>query len=163
MDARTERAPPVRAQRGSEFGLKVEAPVPPEAPAVEQPATPEETPRVRRPFGTQEQKLAYAQREGFHRHWFNDTPGRVDDAVAAGYTHVKDARGQNVSRLVGRTEGGDGLNAFLMEIPDEWFQQDKAAKQARVDEVDQAIRKGEINGKVGEEGRYVPRDGIKIT
>ena len=38
-------------------------------------------PFVRKPFGTFDQKLAYPSREGFHRHWFNDEPGRQHTIV----------------------------------------------------------------------------------
>src|ERR1041384_4296280 len=44
----------------------------------------------RKPFGSQGQKLAYADRPGYHRHWFNDTPGRIMDAQSAAYDFVLD-------------------------------------------------------------------------
>lgn len=117
----------------------------------------------RRPFGSQRQKLAYPIRPGFHRHWFNETPGRLQEAEMAGYKYVLDKEGLKVCRPVGVTDAGGALMAYLMEIPEEWFNEDMSAQQARVDEVDKAIRRGDVEGKVGEEGRYVPRTGIKIS
>lgn len=116
----------------------------------------------RKPFGAMDQKLAYAQREGFHRHWFNDTPGRVARAIEAGYEHVKDMAGKTVSRVVGTAEGGGPLTAFLMEIPEEWYKQDMAAQQKDIDLKEEAIRRGKFESKEGD-GRYIPSQGISIT
>src|SRR4051812_47316603 len=87
----------------------------------------EAAPRVRptrKPFGGVELKMAYPQREGFHRHWFNDVPGRVQRAQEAGYTNVTGNDGKPVSMVVGTAEGGGALVAFLMEIPEEWYKED---------------------------------------
>lgn len=112
----------------------------------------------RQPFGSFVQKLAYASRPGYHRHWFNDEPGRIDAARNAGYTHVKDARQKQVSRHVGRSrENGGSLRAYLMEIPDEIWLEDKAHEQDRVDQFDKAIgRKVPIKQdlKPGEEEKF---------
>lgn len=70
------------------------------------------------------QKMAYADRPGYHRHWFNDWPGRVQEFYEKGYEHVKDANGKNISRVVGTAEGGGPLHAYLMEIPEEWWKED---------------------------------------
>jgi hypothetical protein len=119
--------------------------------------------RVRRPFGTQVQKLAYPQRPGYHRHWFNETPGRIQRAEEAGYNKVLGDDGKPVCRVGGTREGGGGLNVYLMEIPQEYYEEDQAAKQSRVDEVDSAIKHGGIQGTVGQDGRYIPASGIKVT
>lgn len=123
-----------------------------------------DAPRVRsnrKPFGSLEQKLAYPEREGFHRHWFNDIPGRVERALEAGYEHVKDKEGKNVCKNVGTAEGGGALVGYLMEIPEEWYLQDQAAQQAQVDSVEDTIKRGEFESKEGD-GRYVPKQGISI-
>ena len=100
--------------------------------------------RVRNPFGGQTQKLAYPPREGYHRHWFNDTPGRIKQAESGGYTPVME-EGKPVQRVVGPSDGG--MVAFLMEIPEEWYKEDIADAQARVDEIDAAIRRGNVSQK----------------
>lgn len=115
---------------------------------------------VRVPFGAQTQKLYYPPREGFHRHWFNDTPGRIQRATQAGYAHVQE-NGAPVSRPVGVREGGGAMIGFLMEIPEEWFQEDQALHQARVDEIDQAIGAGNLEPDRRQQG-YIPQTGISI-
>lgn len=94
----------------------------------------------RKPFGSLQQKLAYPEREGFHRHWFNDVPGRISQAEAAGYEHVKDKDGKNVSAVVGIAEAGGPLHSFLMEIPQEWYREDMAAQELENEERMAAIR-----------------------
>ena len=123
-----------------------------------------ETPRRnpnRKPFGAMEQKLAYPEREGFHRHWFNDTPGRIQRAQEAGYNHVQDSDGKNVQRNVGVAEGGGALVAFLMEIPLEWYQEDMKLQQDQRDETENAIKRGQFESKEGD-GRYIPSQGIHM-
>lgn len=116
----------------------------------------------RRPFGSLEQKLAYPERPNFHRHWFNDAKNRIDRALEAGYEHVKDKEGKNVSYVVGTAEAGGPLHAFLMEIPQEWYDEDMAAQQKERDERMSAIKRGDANRQEGD-GRYVPAQGISIT
>lgn len=106
----------------------------------------------RRPFGSNQQKLFYPQRPGFHRHWFNDEDGRIEDAKAAGYENVKE--GDNpVRRVVGTAKAGGPLYGYLMEIPEEWWEEDMARNQEQVDRTEQAIGRGEmITGKSSEDG-----------
>lgn len=117
------------------------------------------------PFGAMTQRLAYASREGYHRHWFNDSPGRLIRALQAGFKHVRDEHtGSNVSRPVGVAIGGGALMGYLMEIPEPWWRKDMALLHKRVDEVDDSIRRGNIEGNVGQDGRYIPAQRpIKIT
>ena len=111
------------------------------------------------PFGSNEERLGYEKREGYHRHWFNDSPGRLQRALKAGYKHVLDKEtGKNVSVPVGVAPNGGVLMGFLMEIPLEWWKKDLALGQERVDKTDADIRRGNIQGKVGEDGRYVPEN-----
>lgn len=84
---------------------------------------------TRRGFGSQDQKLAYPQRQGYHRHWFNDSPGRVASAKESGYTQVEDEAGKPVVRVVGVTATGAPLSAYLLEIPEEWWQDDMAENE----------------------------------
>lgn len=115
----------------------------------------------RKPFGTMEQKLHYPPRENYHRHWFNDVGDRINRALEAGYDHVKDRDGKNVSKIVGSAEGGGPMNGYLMEIPEEWFREDMKAQQDRVDEMEKSIKRGEFESKEGD-GRYIPKQGISI-
>lgn len=145
----------------------IAAPVEMASPAVEAPAQSAAdvgaVPRVKRkPFGALEQKLFYPAREGFHRHWFNDHPGRIARAQEAGYEHVKDNDGKVVTRIVGTAEGGGPLSAYLMEIPEEWWQADMAEQQKQVNEKEETMRRGALEQQAGD-NRYVPQQGIKIS
>jgi hypothetical protein len=100
---------------------------------------------ARKPFGAMQQKLAYPERAGFHRHWFNNTAGRIQTAQEAGYEHVV-ANGKPVEKVVGTAEGGGPLNAFLMEIPQEWFEEDMAAQQREIDEKEKSIKERQFDG-----------------
>jgi hypothetical protein len=115
----------------------------------------------RKPFGSQDQKLAYPTRENYHRHWFNELPGRIDSALEAGYTHVLDKEGRKVVRIVGVANSGDGLPSYLMEIPQEWYDDDMARQQAEIDKTEEAMRRGKLEEKPGE-NRYIPAQGISI-
>jgi hypothetical protein len=115
---------------------------------------------ARKPFGAMTLKLAYPDRPGFHRHWFNETAGRIQRAEEAGYTHVE-ANGKPVQKVVGTAEGGGPLNAFLMEIPQEWYHEDMAAQQREIDDKEKAIKRGELESQEGD-NRYVPNQGISI-
>lgn len=102
----------------------------------------------RTPMGAPQLKLDAPTRPGFNRRWFNDTPGRIDKALQHDWTHVMqetkaDGEPQPVKALVGRTPEGQPLHAYLMEIPEEYYAEDQAAKQEAVDAVDQAIRRGQ--------------------
>lgn len=115
---------------------------------------------ARRPFGKQEYRLAnFPTTPGFVPRWFNDTPGRVARAIAAGYRHVDDHEGGRVKLTVGRAEGGGGQVAFLMEIPQEFYNEDFAAKQANLDIIDDTIRRGRHKAEPGDK-RY---GGVKMT
>lgn len=114
----------------------------------------------RKPFGSMQLKLAHEIRPGFHGHWFNDIPGRVQRASEAGYEHVKDKDGKPVDRVVGTAEGGGPLIAFLMEIPEEWYREDMRLEQSHIDEKEQLMKRGKLDAP---EGGYVPSQGIKIS
>lgn len=121
---------------------------------------------LRKPFGAFTQKLAYAARPGYHRHWFSDEPGRVDEAMSNGWAHVKDKEGKPVNRTVGRARDGGALKGFLMELPKVFWDEDMQARhdaaQARVDE----IKKQPFRSKPGQatradEGKfYSPKDEV---
>lgn len=96
----------------------------------------------RRPFGAFDQKLAYPKRAGYFRHWFNDEPGRVQQAKGAGYEQVIGIDGQPVTRPVGTAKRGGVLMAYLMEIPEELWREDIGRTDARNDRVEDEIMRG---------------------
>ena len=128
-----------------------------------------ETGKVERiPFSGLRLKLQLSKSEqkafesrGMVPHWFNDTDGRVEQALSAGYTFVKPeyARslghsaihegntdvGAKVSKIV--TKGKDlVMRAYLMEIKKEFYDEDYAAKQVINDKVDEALALGGKGG-----------------
>ena len=109
----------------------------------------------RKPFGAQNQKLAYPARPGYHRHWFNDSPGRIIDAQAAAYDFVLDRNGKKVCKPVGVADQGGALMAYLMEIPQELYEEDMRAQQERIDDMESAIKRGKGNALEGDRD-YVP-------
>ena len=55
---------------------------------------------------------------------------------------------------VGTTQQGDVLYAFLMKIKNEWHEEDMATIELQNKQVEDAIASGNINGAVGQDGRY---------
>lgn len=93
------------------------------------------------------------KREGFVRRYFNDVDDRIERAKAAGYTPVlveSDASDPNMGPsqmgTVSAKSVGGGVRAVLMEIPEEFYQEDQAAKQARVDATETGLRPQNIKG-----------------
>lgn len=109
------------------------------------------------PFGQKQAKLYYVSRPGFMRRWVNDAPGRMMGAEKGGYTNVKDSNGKPVSTHAGTQSMGGALLAYLMEIPQQWYDEDFAFKQESVDEVDKAIYGGTFKEE-SDDKRYVPKD-----
>jgi hypothetical protein len=108
------------------------------------------------PIHEQRDQMSVDKREGFVRRWVNDLPGRVEKFLRAGYDVVKDdevkvgeggvtdsnkALGTGARKDVGRTRGGDGPQAVLMEIPQELYEEDQKAKQAAVDATDNVLKR----------------------
>lgn len=109
--------------------------------------------RTRKPFGSRGGKLVYPDREGYHRHWFNDTPGRLHEAEEAGYTQVFDANGKPVSYVVGVARGGGALTAYLHEIQLDWYQEDMAAQDQEVFDRLGQIQRGDFSKPGGDDGK----------
>jgi hypothetical protein len=104
---------------------------------------------------------------GHHLCWMNDD-GNVEQALDSGYEFV--TRGETelevgvtptnvdisdkIKQKVGTTQQGDVLYAYLMKIKQEWFEEDMQAIEAQNKQVEDAIASGNINGSVGQDGRY---------
>lgn len=129
------------------------------------------------PFGVPQSRLTVANQDpAFVYRWVNDDGrGRLDRALAGGYEFAPSESqrvgsgaadgnsdvGSRVSRVVGTQEGGAGMRAYLMRIKREWYLEDQRAKQAKVDEIDKSIRRGDAH-KSGDDNRYVPSGGISV-
>lgn len=128
------------------------------------------------PLGRPRMKLNVKPREGYHRHWINDTPGRLEDAVNGGYSFVRnEIVGQGgdvsqvgglddrVSRVVGVAADGGPLRAYLMEMPQDMYEADQRAKMADIalteDEIKRGVKGREVAGVEGE-NIYTPAGNV---
>jgi hypothetical protein len=118
------------------------------------------------PFGSMSQKLALPVRPGYHRHWFNDVAGRIEEAEQNGWTKIKDKTGKIVRRVVGSGRDGGALWAFAMELPAIFFEREMKARsqaaQARMDEVQKnPIRAPAGQAQPSDRGKfYSPREEV---
>lgn len=111
----------------------------------------------RTPIGSRN-VLTTDQREGFVRRWVNDEPGRVDMFKEAGYevvgkTNVGDPRvgsDSNLGSSVTRKSVGGGQHAVLMEISEEYYQEDSEAKEQAIKAKEQALIPNELKDGYGE-------------
>lgn len=148
---------------------------PTEAAATEQPvvrtATDRPARRTRGAFNgtTGKLKVDFVD-PAYHAHWMNDVPGRIETAIDNGYEFVTYGEiksvGVNydltdkVKRLVGKTESGEPMYAYLMKIHMDWYEEDQKSIQGRIDQIDQSIKSGRNSDDPS--GFYTPREGIKI-
>ena len=98
----------------------------------------------RTPIGTKN-VLTAPQRKGFVRRFVNDTPDRIQQFEQAGYTKVigdvpvGDGEQEKLGSVVTKSVGS-GINAVLMEIPEEFYTEDQQAKQREVDATEEQMR-----------------------
>lgn len=130
--------------------------------AVEQVRSEAERPRrkERIPFGVPQSRLSVPlQIPGYHLHFINDSPGRLQQAQLGGYTFVAPSEvglGGTETQyrvLAGRNEDGSAMYAYLMKIEQEFYEEDQKLHQKTVDQFDDAIRRGKIEDR-GNENRY---------
>lgn len=128
------------------------------------------TERTRIPFSTPVARLAVQEIPGYHLHWFNGTPERIQRALQGGYEFVEEHEVHMNSRSLGSDTAesgntdmgsrvsvvsGEGADAsgqparmYLMKIKEEWWQADQAALTAEGSRIDN-VRKALIGGTVG--------------
>lgn len=108
---------------------------------------------------------------GYHPYWRNDMDGRVQEALANGYEFVhpdeveevslrvsaEEMSQGKVSRIVGYTDRGEPIRAYLMKIREEWHKENLAFYQKRNDAIDRAVRAGNTTSV---ESAYSPKEGI---
>lgn len=91
-------------------------------------------------------------RPGFVRRWVNEELGAIEAYMAAGWKPVEgdedasDARVQNgsavgsvVRRVVNRDPNASAKTAVLMEIPEDWYNEAQAEKQAEIDSKEESL------------------------
>lgn len=114
---------------------------------------------------------------GYHTHIFNDSPGRIQQALEVGYEFVSPDEvggtstnvvsrntdiGDKVRFLVGTADTGEALYAYLMKIRQEFFDEDQLATQSKIDRVDDAIRGGRLTGE-GQTADHRYDAGIRVS
>ena len=123
----------------------------------------EEVKRI--PFGVREAKLHVPEREGYRRRVFNDKwakePGRIERAKRAGYRIVEDSPLNGTA--VGGNKDGSPIQAMVMEIPQEWFDEDQKAKADRIDQTERLMNKGDLDQTEPAANRYVPKGMTNTT
>lgn len=86
---------------------------------------------------------------GFHYRIVNDTGDRVQQLIDAGYEIVEASSVQIGDKRISSVapEGskaqvsvGGGVKGFVMRQKQEWYDEDQAAKQARVDQQEESIK-----------------------
>jgi len=118
--------------------------------------------RVRIPIGTNQDITAVRDTpDGYKDRWVNDIPGRIEKFKSAGYELVESAQvgdssvdgTHNSSGVVSR-DMGKGVTAYLMRQNMDWFKEDQAAKQRRVDETEDSIRRPKVESQNSKDGNY---------
>lgn len=130
--------------------------------------------KKRVPLGVPRQRLAVKGRQGYKRRWINDRDDRIRRAQEGGYSLVERDKGDyidpdtsnrndSLANSVSKVVDSDGTKAYLMEIPVAYYNADQKEKQKQIDKTEDALRHGaDAHGKPGADGRYIPREGIKI-
>lgn len=125
--------------------------------------------KMRTQFGEATYKLALPKRNGYHRHWFNDTPGRIEQANQSGWAHLQDQDGKPLKRVVGSGRHGGPLLAYAMEIPSVFWEEAMAVKhaaaQAKVDSIKKSpFQAAPGTAKASDQGKfYSPTEADPIT
>lgn len=105
------------------------------------------------------------KKPGYVQRWVNDRAnGRVQQFTDRDWDVVKNpaidgsGEGTPVSRVVGTTENGQPLRAYLMEKPDDWHQEDQARKNRPRIETEETMKRGSLPSNRAEPGtEYVPQ------
>ncbi len=144
--------------------------------------------RKRIPMSVPVQKLEAPDIPGYHLHWFNGTPERLQRALDGGYEFVDEREvkpknvslgsdstasgntdmGSRVSVVSGTEIGRDGqpLRLVLMKIKQEWYEEDQKLIDQRNEQVAASIRGGAVgaeNERAGDaQHRYVDKNRTKM-
>tara|TARA_R110000868_G_scaffold295632_3_gene555954 strand:- start:177 stop:695 length:519 start_codon:yes stop_codon:yes gene_type:complete len=144
--------------------------------------------RRRIPMSTPVQKLEVAEIPGYHLHWFNGTPERLQRALDGGYEYVDEREvktnaaslgsdtaisgntdmGSRVSIVSGQESGKDGqpVRLILMKIKQEWWDEDQKQHENRNSKVRDTLLGGMVGAEQDRPGdtqhRYVDQTRTQI-
>lgn len=115
--------------------------------------------RVKRtPIGTRNVLTVAGKDPNYVYRIINDSGDRVQEFMEAGYELVKDDSVKVGDKKVNKasSEGslsqvsvGQGQKAFVVRIKKEWYDEDQAAKQLRVDELENSTKAKALDGTYG--------------
>ena len=144
--------------------------------------------RKRVPMSVPVQRLEAPEIPGFHLHWFNGTPERLQRAVDGGYEFVDEREmkinpvsiggdttrsgntdmGSRVSVVSGTEIGKDGqpMRLILMKIRLEWYEEDQKLVEEKNDRVANTLKGGLMGAEKDVAGdtqqRYLDKARTKI-
>lgn len=104
--------------------------------------------------------LTFPQRKGYVRRVVNDTGDRIQQFEAAGYTIVREdviagdpkaGKETKIGSAVNPSVGADA-KAVLMEIREEWYEEDQKAKQDAITAGERDMKQKLNQGKDGDYG-----------
>jgi hypothetical protein len=109
---------------------------------------PDRSTKVRVPLGTRNRLGFRNLDKRFHYHLISDQEDRLDRALEAGYEFVESdekmgdtrvAEGNTVGSRVAKPVGND-VTGYLMRIPLKFYNEDKAAKAAKIKETEEQMQ-----------------------
>ena len=105
---------------------------------------------TRTPINGSRSRLGVKGKEpGFHYRIVNDSPGRIQEFIEAGYEIVQDTSvSVGDKRIANPTQEGtpvkvhvgSGNNAYLMRIKEEWMKEDQESKLSSISELEQGMK-----------------------
>lgn len=128
---------------------------------------------------SKQQVFVAPQRDGYMRRYVNDLPGRIEAFKRAGWVIVEDitnstktheglaqvesAYGSQVRRVVNRDPNAPCRHAVLMEIPAEWYNEDKMEQQKLIDEKEATFDQSGMHRQQNMYGGIKRDDKSKVT
>jgi hypothetical protein len=112
------------------------------------------------PLGTRNVLVA-PERKGYVRRFVNDVPGRIESFEAAGYAVVKEdievgdpkiGKSLDPGSPVSKSVGG-GTRAVLMEIKEEWYEEDQQAKLNKITQAENDMKRSLNTPREGTYGK----------
>lgn len=137
-----------------------------------------ETSKVERvPVHRQKSMITY-KRDGYTVRMVNDTPGRIDTFLKAGWKIVEDSSGKYTTYNQGMSQMDSPMGsaitqivnkgidapcrvAVLMEIPTEWYEADQAEKQKEINEIEATFDQSGVHKSSGMYGGIERTDNTK--
>ena len=124
---------------------------------------------ARGPLDGHNKKLHAEQIDGLVGRWVNDEPGRLEQYHERGWEY-RTKKGSpdydkgsgldsRISRFVGYHKDNSPMRAYLMDIHQEWYDEDQATKQKINDQVDEVIKAG----VEGVDNSYIPKSSSEKT